>query len=208
MVPFSSFAQTSWTTTPTSLSRFHGYPSYELQGQGAPGVSSGDAMNTIEQLAAQIPGHQRRLGRPVLPGAAVVGAGADPLRRRADRRLPVPRRALRKLVDPGRGAAGDPARPGRRDLLRHAARAAERRLSAGRPDHDDGPVGQERDPDGRVRRARRARGQARHRRRDRSRADPAAADPDDQLRLHLRRAAAGHLDRRRAPTAGSRSAPR
>jgi multidrug efflux pump len=56
MVPFSSFAQTSWLTTPTSLSRFQGYPSYELQGQGAPGVSSGDAMNRIEALASKIPG--------------------------------------------------------------------------------------------------------------------------------------------------------
>jgi multidrug efflux pump len=56
MVPFSSFARTSWLTTPTSVSRFLGYPSYELQGQGAPGISSGDAMNRIEQLASQIPG--------------------------------------------------------------------------------------------------------------------------------------------------------
>ncbi|MFL6752905.1 MAG: multidrug efflux RND transporter permease subunit [Sphingomicrobium sp.] len=56
MVPFSSFAQTQWMTTPTSLSRFLGYPSFEIQGQGAPRVSSGDAMNRIEELAAQIPG--------------------------------------------------------------------------------------------------------------------------------------------------------
>jgi multidrug efflux pump len=56
MVPFSSFAQTSWSTAPTSLSRFQGYPSFELQGQGAPGVSSGTAMQRMEQLASQIPG--------------------------------------------------------------------------------------------------------------------------------------------------------
>ena len=56
MVPFSSFSQTEWMTTPTSLSRFNGYPSYELQGQGAPGVSSGEAMGRIEQLASQIRG--------------------------------------------------------------------------------------------------------------------------------------------------------
>src|SRR5438067_1649869 len=56
MVPFSSFAQSSWSTAPTSLSRFLGYPSFELQGQGAPGVSSGTAMQRIEQLASQIPG--------------------------------------------------------------------------------------------------------------------------------------------------------
>ncbi len=56
MVPFSSFAQSGWTTTPTTLSRFGGYPSYEIQGQGAPGVSSGEAMQRIEELASQIPG--------------------------------------------------------------------------------------------------------------------------------------------------------
>jgi multidrug efflux pump len=56
MVPFSSFAQTAWSTAPTSLSRFEGYPSFELQGQGSPGVSSGQAMQRMEELAAQIPG--------------------------------------------------------------------------------------------------------------------------------------------------------
>src|SRR5206468_4806007 len=56
MVPFSSFAQSTWSTAPTSLSRFLGYPSFELQGQGAPGVSSGTAMKEMEQLASQVPG--------------------------------------------------------------------------------------------------------------------------------------------------------
>jgi multidrug efflux pump len=56
MVPFSSFAQTQWMTTPTSLSRFNGYPSFEFSGQGKEGVSSGDAMAQMEKLAAEIPG--------------------------------------------------------------------------------------------------------------------------------------------------------
>ena len=56
MVPFSSFAQTGWTTTPTTLSRFGGYPSFEIQGQGAPGISSGQAMERISELASQVPG--------------------------------------------------------------------------------------------------------------------------------------------------------
>ena len=84
MVPFSSFSQTEWMTTPTSLSRFNGLPSYELQGQGAPGVSSGDAMDKIEQLASQIPGigvawagqsYQERLSSgqaPILYGVALI----------------------------------------------------------------------------------------------------------------------------------------
>jgi multidrug efflux pump len=84
MVPFSSFAQTSWITTPTSSSRFLGYPSFEISGQGAPGVSSGDAMNTIEQLAARVPGisvawagqsYQERISSgqaPILYGVALI----------------------------------------------------------------------------------------------------------------------------------------
>ncbi|WP_028970843.1 multidrug efflux RND transporter permease subunit [Sphingomonas sp. URHD0057] len=84
MVPFSSFAQNSWMTTPTSLSRFLGYPSFEISGQGASGVSSGDAMNTIENLASQVPGinvawagqsYQERLSSgqaPILYGVALI----------------------------------------------------------------------------------------------------------------------------------------
>jgi multidrug efflux pump len=56
MVPFSSFARSSWSTAPVSLSRFLGIQSYEFQGQPAPGKSSGDAMSAIETLASQIPG--------------------------------------------------------------------------------------------------------------------------------------------------------
>jgi multidrug efflux pump len=56
MVPFSSFAQTEWMTTPSSLSRFNGYPSFEFSGQGKEGVSSGDAMAQMEKLADEIPG--------------------------------------------------------------------------------------------------------------------------------------------------------
>jgi len=84
MVPFSSFAQTSWITTPTSSSRFLGYPSFELSGQGAPGVSSGEAMSIIENLANQVPGvgvawagqsYQERLSSgqaPILYAVALI----------------------------------------------------------------------------------------------------------------------------------------
>lgn len=84
MVPFSSFAQTSWITTPTSSSRFLGYPSFEISGQGAPGVSSGQAMTIIENLANQIPGitvawagqsYQERLSSgqaPILYAVALI----------------------------------------------------------------------------------------------------------------------------------------
>ena len=56
MVPFSSFSTTDWAVAPVSLDRFEGYPSYELDGQPAPGKSSGQAMAEIEKLASQMPG--------------------------------------------------------------------------------------------------------------------------------------------------------
>jgi len=56
MAPFSSFAQAGWATAPSSLSRFQGVPAFEFQGQPAPGVSSGEAMDEMERLANQIPG--------------------------------------------------------------------------------------------------------------------------------------------------------
>ncbi|WP_342251456.1 efflux RND transporter permease subunit [Sphingomonas sp. OTU376] len=56
MAPFSAFATIGWATAPTTVSRFQGISSFEFQGQPAPGKSSGDAMNRMEQLASQIPG--------------------------------------------------------------------------------------------------------------------------------------------------------
>ena len=56
MAPFSSFATTSWGQAPATLNRFNGVSSYEIQGQAAPGKSSGDAMTRIAQLAAEQPG--------------------------------------------------------------------------------------------------------------------------------------------------------
>ena len=56
MAPFSSFAHTSWARAPTTLNRFNGLPAYEINGQAAPGRSSGDAMERIAALAAEQPG--------------------------------------------------------------------------------------------------------------------------------------------------------
>jgi multidrug efflux pump len=56
MTPFSAFAQLGWSTAPSSLSRFQGLPAFEFQGTPAPGVSSGEAMMRMEELASQIPG--------------------------------------------------------------------------------------------------------------------------------------------------------
>jgi multidrug efflux pump len=56
MAPFSAFAATMWGMGPSTLQRFNGISSYEIQGQASAGHSSGAAMDRIEQLASQIPG--------------------------------------------------------------------------------------------------------------------------------------------------------
>ncbi|RZA19276.1 MAG: efflux RND transporter permease subunit, partial [Lysobacteraceae bacterium] len=55
MVPFAAFASTHWEYGSPRLERYNGVSAVEIQGQGAPGVSSGDAMAEIETLAAQLP---------------------------------------------------------------------------------------------------------------------------------------------------------
>jgi len=55
MVPFKAFASTRWTYGSPRMERYNGVPAMEIQGQGAPGVSSGDAMAQIEQLATKLP---------------------------------------------------------------------------------------------------------------------------------------------------------
>jgi multidrug efflux pump len=55
MVPFSAFSSGEWVYGPQKLLRFNGVPSYNIQGQAAPGHSSGEAMDTMERLVAQLP---------------------------------------------------------------------------------------------------------------------------------------------------------
>jgi multidrug efflux pump len=55
MTPFSTFATTRWTYGPESLSRYNGLASYEIQGSGSQGISSGTAMDEMAKLAAELP---------------------------------------------------------------------------------------------------------------------------------------------------------
>ena len=54
-VPLSSFASTEWTTGPMQTTRYNGYPAMKLTGEPAPGYSSGDALEEMQRLAAQLP---------------------------------------------------------------------------------------------------------------------------------------------------------
>ncbi|WP_186023669.1 efflux RND transporter permease subunit [Burkholderia gladioli] len=55
MVPFSSFAAGRWSFGATRLERYNGMSALEIQGEAAPGVSSGDAMREIDRLVASLP---------------------------------------------------------------------------------------------------------------------------------------------------------
>src|SRR3546814_15140982 len=55
MAPISSFATTEWTRGPAKLERFNGVPSMQTMGAPAPGVSTGEAMKAMEEIAAKLP---------------------------------------------------------------------------------------------------------------------------------------------------------
>jgi multidrug efflux pump len=55
MVPLSAFATAHWAYGSPRLERFNGQPSVELQGQAAPGLSSGEAMAAVEEIMAKLP---------------------------------------------------------------------------------------------------------------------------------------------------------
>jgi hydrophobe/amphiphile efflux-1 (HAE1) family protein len=55
MVPFSAFASARWSLGSPKLERFNAFPSMNIQGQPAPGHSTGEAMAIMEQLAAKLP---------------------------------------------------------------------------------------------------------------------------------------------------------
>ncbi len=54
-VPLSAFASTRWITGPMQTVRYNGYPAMRIAGGAAPGYSTGDAMQEMEQLAAKLP---------------------------------------------------------------------------------------------------------------------------------------------------------
>ena len=152
MVPISAFATGTWTYGSPKLERYNGVSSVEIQGQAAPGSSTGQAMAAMERLAQQLPpgvgyewtglslqevlsGSQAPLLYAIsilvvfLSLAALYESWSIPV----SVILVVPLGVLGAL-----GAA-------------MAVRPVERRVLPGGPAHDDRPVGEERHPDRRVR---------------------------------------------------------
>ncbi len=55
MAPFSAFANSSWMVGPAQLQRYNGVPAMDLQGQAAPGKSSGAAIAAVQKIMAKLP---------------------------------------------------------------------------------------------------------------------------------------------------------
>jgi multidrug efflux pump len=53
MVPVSAFAEVKYSSGPDTLDRFNNLPAVKVFGQGAPGISSGQALAAVEELAAK-----------------------------------------------------------------------------------------------------------------------------------------------------------
>lgn len=55
MVPFTEFSKASWVMGSPRLERFNGFPSVKIVGNAAPGHSTGEAMQILENMATQLP---------------------------------------------------------------------------------------------------------------------------------------------------------
>jgi HAE1 family hydrophobic/amphiphilic exporter-1/multidrug efflux pump len=55
MAPFTAFSALKWANAPIQLSRYNGVPSLQIQGAPAPGVSTGTAMQAMEEIQAKLP---------------------------------------------------------------------------------------------------------------------------------------------------------
>jgi multidrug efflux pump len=55
LAPFAAFSSSRWVQGPAQLQRYNGVPALEVQGQPAPGVSSGVAIKKIEAMTSRLP---------------------------------------------------------------------------------------------------------------------------------------------------------
>jgi multidrug efflux pump len=55
MVPLSAFTTVEWIYGSPQLNHYNGFPSYEIIGSAAPGKSTGEAMDAMEQMVKQLP---------------------------------------------------------------------------------------------------------------------------------------------------------
>ena len=105
MIPLSNVVQTKWKIGSPSLVRYNGYEAIDIVGSKRQNKSTGEAMAAMQDIIKRTAGRLRlRLDRPVVAGNPLRQPGADAVRVVDPGRVPVPGRAVRKLVDSGRGA--------------------------------------------------------------------------------------------------------
>ena len=78
MVPFSAFTTTHWAYGSPRLERYNGVPAMNVQGQAAPGMSTGDAMKAIEEIVTRLP-----------PGVGIEWTGMSYQERQAGSQAPM-----------------------------------------------------------------------------------------------------------------------
>jgi multidrug efflux pump len=78
MVPLSSFVTAHWDYGSPRLERYNGFSAVEVNGEAAPGVSSGEAMAEIERLVTQLP-----------PGFTIEWSGLSYQERQAGAQTPM-----------------------------------------------------------------------------------------------------------------------
>src|SRR5260221_1120025 len=201
MIPLGTLVTISPTVGPSLISLFNLYPTATIIGLPAQGVSSGQALTLMEEIARRtLPPGTGFMERDVLSGEARRQSDVHRIRAGAAARLSCARRSIRKLVRPDLGHPFGPAlvhRTGLGALGAHGERAQQQSLRPDRARSADGAVGQKCDPHCGVRARAARRRQADPGCRDRGRAGALPSDRDDVTRLHPRRRAARARERRR-----------
>ena len=153
MVPFSAFATAKWTYGPQKLvaiQRRAGVPDPGRSPRRA--AARARRWTPWKSIVAKLPAGVGLEWTGLSYEEKMSGlAGAAAVRVVADRRVPVPRGAVRELVDPGRRCCWWCRSACSARCSRPGCAAHERRLFPGRPADDDRPRGEERHAHRRVR---------------------------------------------------------
>jgi multidrug efflux pump len=99
-VPLSAFATTRWVKGAMQTVRYNGYPAMRIRRQAAPGYSTGAAMAEMERWRPAARRLRLRVDRHLARREAGRLTGPGAVRLCHPGRLPVPGRAVRKLVHP------------------------------------------------------------------------------------------------------------
>jgi hypothetical protein len=205
MVPLGSVVQVSDRSGPERVPRYNLYPTTEIKGEGLPGISSTKILATMDRLATDILPSGISFEWTTCPISRPRRAVPDSISSRsASCCLSGPGRAIWRLdpaaLDPADRpdvpAGGQPARP--------AAGPGRQCADPDRLHRAGRPGGEERHPDRRIRQAAGGRRQGADCCRAGSLPPAAAAHPDDILRLHPGRSAAGPIIGRRVGDAAGR----